>query len=66
MSKNTALIEISVIIPLHNETDNIEPLFARLISVLDRLNTSYEIICIDDGSKDNTLNKLIEISQQNQ
>ena len=65
MPENIAVTEISVIIPLHNESENIEPLFTRLISVLDLLNANYEIICIDDGSRDNTLNKLIEISQQN-
>ena len=65
MPENIAITEISVIIPLHNESENIVPLFARLISVLDRLNANYEIICIDDGSKDNTLDKLVEISRHN-
>ena len=65
MPLDLGLIEISVVVPLYNESKNIEYLFTRLTSVLNRLNLSYEIICIDDGSKDNTLNELIKVNQQN-
>jgi polyisoprenyl-phosphate glycosyltransferase len=65
MSLNLDSIEISVIVPLYNESKNIEYLFARLISVLNRLKISYEIICINDGSEDDTLEKLLEYNQQN-
>ncbi len=58
-------IEISVIIPLYNESENIEYLFTRLNSVLNELKTSYEIICINDGSQDDTLEKLIDYNQKN-
>ena len=63
MSLNQSLVEISVIIPLYDESKNVERLFSRLTPVLKQLNTSYEIICIDDGSKDDTLKKLIDLSQ---
>ncbi len=62
MSLNQDLVEISVIIPLYNESESIEYLFARLTPVLDLLNTNYEIICINDGSQDDTLKRLIEIN----
>ena len=65
MSLNLDSVEISVIIPLYNESEGIEHLFARLTPVLEELQTSYEIICINDGSQDDTLNKLIKCWQRN-
>ena len=64
MSLNSDSLEISVIVPLYNESENIEHLFSRLTSVLKLLNTSSEIICINDGSRDDTLAKLIKFNQQ--
>ena len=63
MSLNLDLVEISVIIPFYNESENVEHLFARLIPVLIQLDTSYEIVCVNDGSQDNTIEKLIELSR---
>jgi polyisoprenyl-phosphate glycosyltransferase len=65
MSLYSNSVEISVVIPLYNESENIEHLFARLTPILNRLNINYEIICINDGSQDNTLPKLIELHQDN-
>src|SRR5207237_9767462 len=47
--------ELSVITPVYNESDNIEPLLTRLVPVLERCAASFEIIFIDDGSTDDTL-----------
>lgn len=58
-------VEISLVVPLYNEEQNIEPLFDRLEGVLNRLHLSYEIVCIDDGSKDNTLCRLIDRHYRN-
>jgi polyisoprenyl-phosphate glycosyltransferase len=49
---------ISIIIPVLNEADNLGPLVARLTPVLDHLGTRWEIIIIDDGSTDGTLEAL--------
>lgn len=65
MSLNLDSVEISVIVPLYNESEGIEYLFARLTPVLQELDTSYEIICINDGSQDDTLSKLIKFWQLN-
>lgn len=47
--------ELSVIIPVHNESGNIEPLCQRLVPVLNRITPVWEIIFVDDGSRDDTL-----------
>lgn len=57
--------EISIVVPLHNEESNIDYLFQRLELVLNQLNLTYEIICVNDGSKDNTLVKVIEHHRRN-
>jgi undecaprenyl-phosphate 4-deoxy-4-formamido-L-arabinose transferase len=44
--------ELSVIIPVYNEQAGLAALFARLYPALDALATSYEVIFVDDGSKD--------------
>jgi glycosyltransferase involved in cell wall biosynthesis len=50
--------EVSVFLPVFNEEANIEPLTARLTDALGELRRSYEIIYVDDGSTDNSLDKL--------
>ena len=51
--------KISVVIPFHNEQAMLDELFARLVPVLDKLKTTFEIICVNDGSTDDTLLGLI-------
>jgi Glycosyltransferases involved in cell wall biogenesis len=41
-----------------DEGANVEPLFVRLLPVLDRIGMAYEIICVDDGSRDDTVARL--------
>jgi dolichol-phosphate mannosyltransferase len=50
--------EISVLLPVYNEEDNIEPLNQKLIDSLEQLGRTYEVIYVDDGSSDCTLAKL--------
>lgn len=52
MSDTAANIELSVIIPVYNEEAGLTALFARLYPALDALNTRYEIVFINDGSRD--------------
>lgn len=44
---------ISIIIPFHNEEENLSILVNQLINQLDRLKNEYEIVLVDDGSTDN-------------
>ncbi len=45
---------ISVVIPLYNEEDNVQPLLDELLPVLDGMDHGYEILLVDDGSSDAT------------
>ncbi|GCE59036.1 glycosyltransferase family 2 protein [Microcystis aeruginosa] len=63
MLSNQIPVRISVVVPLYNEQENIDALFRRLLEVLEALNTSYEVICVNDGSRDNTLKNLVEYHQ---
>jgi glycosyltransferase involved in cell wall biosynthesis len=53
--------EISIVIPLHDEEDNIVPLHDELSDVLDQLGAAYEVILVDDGSTDATFERLARI-----
>ena len=55
---------ISIVIPVYNEESCLRELFARLYPALDALQRSYEVIFIDDGSKDRSVALLREIFQQ--
>ncbi|HSO74845.1 MAG TPA: glycosyltransferase, partial [Blastocatellia bacterium] len=50
--------EVSVFLPVFNEEANIEPLNLKLTESLQLLGRTYEIIYVDDGSTDHTLEKL--------
>jgi polyisoprenyl-phosphate glycosyltransferase len=47
-------VEFSVVVPFYNEAANVEPFFRRLEPVMDGLGASWEAICINDGSRDET------------
>jgi glycosyltransferase involved in cell wall biosynthesis len=50
--------ELSIVIPVHNESPNIKELYDELASVLDRDGRSFEVIVVDDGSTDDTFEQL--------
>jgi len=56
--------KIAIVIPVYNEKENLPTLMQRLTSVMQSLGKSYEIIFIDDGSSDNSLEILKEFSQK--
>ncbi len=51
-------VALSIVVPLYDEADNVKPLLARLFEALEKLDTSYEVIAINDGSRDGTLAEL--------
>jgi glycosyltransferase involved in cell wall biosynthesis len=49
---------------MFNEATNLEPLFGRLVPVVEGLRVPYEIICVDDGSRDDTLARLVVMRER--
>ena len=50
--------ELSVVVPVFNESANIEPLCDRLVPILERVAASWEVVFVDDGSEDDTLSAI--------
>lgn len=57
-------VKYSVVIPLKNEEDNIADLINEIEPVMHTLKAPWELLCIDDGSTDGTLNILTGIAQK--
>lgn len=47
--------DISLIVPCHNETENLPTLYSRVKAVMEKTEKSWEMVCVNDGSKDDTL-----------
>ena len=61
---NTVKPDISVIFPVFNEEDNLEPLLDELAGVLKEVGRPYEVICVDDKSTDNSLSVMKELQKK--
>ncbi len=48
-------VEVSLVLPVYNEEDAIEELYRRLTTVMEKTHRSYEIVFIDDGSRDKSV-----------
>lgn len=53
---------LSVVVPIFNEEENVDPLFAAIVGALSEFDKPYEIIFIDDGSGDATFSRAREIA----
>jgi len=59
-------MDLSIIIPVYNEEENIAALFAQLREALTDIGRSYEIIAVDDGSRDGSFELLRELHDQDE
>jgi dolichol-phosphate mannosyltransferase len=57
---------LSIIIPIYNEEGNIPVLYERLSKVMKDLGESYELVFINDGSRDNSLALVMELAQKDE
>jgi len=57
-------MKLSVVIPVMNERDNIEPLLSSVYEALDT-KIEYELILVDDGSSDDTVEQIAELAKEN-
>lgn len=58
MPEITGVKKLSIIVPCYNEQDVLPELFARLASVAGSWGMDYDVICVDDGSRDRTWDML--------
>lgn len=57
-------MDISIVIPVFNEEENIKPLYEQVIRSMDRIGASFEVIFVDDGSTDGTFETLQSLHNQ--
>ncbi len=62
-SAEQGIPEISVVIPVYNEEDNLEPLLDELAGVMDAVGRSWEAVCVDDCSTDRSLEVLARLAE---
>jgi len=53
--------ELSIVIPVLNESDNVEPLYREVTDTLEAAGRPYEVLFVDDGSTDDTYERLAKI-----
>src|SRR6516162_1550322 len=58
----TDMPKYSIVVPFHNEEDNVTVLYARLKQVMEQVGDSFELVLVDDGSSDRTYKLLEEIA----
>ena len=56
--------DLSVIVPFYNEEDNIVRMHAAIVAALEPLGIPFEMVFVNDGSRDRTLQRAIELAQQ--
>lgn len=54
-------IRYSIVVPFYNEQENVSPLYVKLTEVMDSIGEPYELVFVDDGSKDKTFKVLSDI-----
>jgi glycosyltransferase involved in cell wall biosynthesis len=53
--------DVSIVVPLYNEVDNVEELHRQLTAALDPLGRTFELVLVDDGSTDGTRERLLAL-----
>jgi glycosyltransferase involved in cell wall biosynthesis len=57
--------KLSIVIPIYNEVENIDPLHKQLVDALDRWTNDWEIVFVNDGSTDGSTQAIDEITATN-
>ena len=56
--------KVSIVVPFYNEEDNIQRMHAAIVAAIEPLRLPFEMVLVDDGSKDRTLVLAEQIAQQ--
>jgi len=56
------MVKYSIVVPFHNEEENVTALYARLKQVMEQVGDNFELVLVDDGSSDRTYKLLEEIA----
>src|SRR3989339_2199117 len=57
-------MKLAIVLPIYNEEENLRLLYDQLISPLNKLGEKYEIVCVNDGSSDNSWGVLKDLASQ--
>jgi len=60
--QRSVMPKYSIVVPFHNEEENVTALYDRLKDVMEQIGDSFELVLVDDGSRDNTYKLLEEIA----
>jgi glycosyltransferase involved in cell wall biosynthesis len=63
MSSMSTELQVSVVIPIYNEEENLPDLVERVGAALARSRRSFELICVDDGSRDASAQTMAELAE---
>lgn len=55
---------LSIVVPCHNEEESVPLFYEKTVSVLKKMKVDYQLLFVDDGSKDKTLEKLKELNKK--
>ena len=61
---NPSQLDLSVVVPIYNEAESIETLVQAIADAVSQTDLSYEIICVDDGSKDGSTEVLTDLASK--
>ena len=56
-------LDVSIVVPIYNEEDSIIPMYDAVRKVGQTINLRYELIFVDDGSNDQSFDRLRELRQ---
>lgn len=59
-------MDISIVLPIYNEVDNLQPLCGEITTVMRELGRDYEVILVDDGSSDGSRELLVSMAKQDE
>lgn len=57
---------VSVVVPIYNELDNIRPLYTELVDAMEAQDRPFELVLVDDGSRDGTVERLQQVALEDE